>query len=299
MFRKSMLLAVLLVFLSGCVYPGTNTAPTPFPAGYIPTVIYLTAQSINATVSAGVTPTVMPTETTTSIPPTAAPTSTPTPAPGSSFAAIQFIKPGPGSRVATPLEIQAMVVAGDSKKVDFSLFGEDGRLLAEIIRPVVGYPGGDYLSQKIPFEIRAAAEVGVIQISTKDKSGHLQSLSSERILLLSSGASQINPAGNAIYERVTLQHLPPNTDVSGGVLSLQGQFTPYNQQPVVVELISDSGQGLSLRVLNFQGLDPQNFSTTLPYKVSGPTQARLFVHQEDNVLKGPVYIYSQEITLNP
>jgi hypothetical protein len=265
----------------------------------MPTVIYLTAQSINSTLSAAITPTVVPTETPTHIPPTPAPTSTRTPAPGFSLAAIQINKPGPGSRVVTPLEVQVSAVAGDSKKIDVSLFGEDGRLLAEVIRPVLGSPYGDYLSLKIPFEIRAAAEVGVIRISTKNKAGVLQSLFSERILLLSSGVSQINPAGNSIYERVTLSHLPPNTDVSGGVLALQGQFTPFNQQPVILELISDAGQGLSLRVLNFPNLDLHAFNTTLPYKVSKPTQARLFIHQEDNVLKGPVYIYSQEITLNP
>ncbi len=265
----------------------------------MPTVIYLTAQSINATVSAGITPTIVPSQTSTSIPPTPAPSETPTAPPGFTLAAIQINKPGPGSKIASPLEVQILAVAGDSKKIDVSLFGEDGRLLADIIRPVEGQPIGDFLSLKVPFEIRAAAEVGVIQVSTKDTLGRLQSLSSVRVLLLSSGASQINPAGNAIYERVTLPDLRPNADVSGGVLSVQGQYIPYNQQQVILELITDAGLLMSSRVLNVQNLDPQNIDTTLPYKVSSPTQARLFIHQEDNVLKGPVYIYSQEITLNP
>lgn len=299
MLRKYLLLASLPVFLTGCVYPGTNLAPTPFPSGYLPTVIYLTAQSINATVSAGITPTIVPSETTTSIPPTPAPSETPTAPPGFTLSAIQINKPGPGSKIASPLEVQILAVAGDSKKIDVSLFGEDGRLLGDIIRPVEGRPTGDFLSLKIPFEIRAAAEVGIIQVSTKDTSGRLQSLSSVRVLLLSSGVSQLTPAGNTIYERVTLQNLRPNADVSGDVMSIQGQFTPYNQQQVVLELITDAGLLMSSRVLNVQNLDPQSIDTTLPYKVSGPTQARLFIHQEDNVLKGPVYIYSQEITLNP
>jgi hypothetical protein len=64
-------------------------------------------------------------------------------------------------------------------------------------------------------------------------------------------------------------------------------------------LVSADGKSLGLRVLNFDTLDPQNFSTTIPYKVSGPTQARLFIRQPDDVLDTPVYIYSQEIILNP
>ena len=299
MLRKSLLIALLPVFLAGCVLAGTSVAPTPFPAGYMPTVIYLTAQSINQTVSAATTPTGEPTETPTSIPPTIAPTDTPTPAPGFFPAAIQINKPGPGSRVSSPLEVQIVAVAGDSNKIDVGLFGEDGRLLAHIIKVVPGHPTGDFLSLKIPFEIRAAAELGVLQVSTKDKLGRQQSLSSVRILLLSSGASQITPAGNAIYERVTLLNLPVKADVSGGELSLQGQFTPYNNQPFVVELDSDAGQLLSQRLLDFPNLNPQSFNTTLPYKVSGPTQARIFVYQEGDIPKGPAYIFSQEITLNP
>jgi hypothetical protein len=300
MLRKTLLIAFLPLFLAGCVLPGTNMAPTPFPAGYMPTVIYLTAQSINATISAGVTPTGEPTETPTAIPPTPVPTDTPTQAPGFSLAAIQINKPGPNSRVISPLEVQMVAVAGDSRKINVGLFGEDGRLLAQTIKMVPGHPTGDFLSLKIPFEIRAAAEVGILQVSTRDKLGRIQSLSSIRILLLSSGASQITPAGNAIYERVTLLNLPlRNAEASGGELSLQGQYTPYNNQPVVVELISDTGQGVGLRVLDFPNLEPQSFSTTIPYKVSGPTEAHLFVHQEDDVLKGPAYVFSRGIMLNP
>ena len=299
MLRKYLLIVSLSILLAGCELPGTTLAPTPFPAGYLPTVIYLTAQSINATISAGITPTEPPTETPTFIPPTPAPTKTPTPAPGFSLAAIQINKPGPSSRIVSPIEVQVVAVAGDSKKVEVDLFGEDGRLLGRTLKVVPGHPTGDLLSLKIPFEIRAAAEVGVIQVSTKDHLGHLQSLDSVRVLLLSSGASQINPAGNAIYERVSLYHLTPKSVVSGGNLAVDGQITPYNHQPVIIELISVAGTSLGVRVLTFPNLDPQQFNTTIPYKISEPTQARIFVHQADDVLVGPVYIYSQPITLNP
>jgi hypothetical protein len=297
--RKYLLILSLSLLLAGCVLPGTDLAPTPFPVGYLPTVIYLTAQSINATVSAGITPTVPPTETPTIIPPTPAPTITPTPAPGFSLAAIQINKPGPSSRIVSPIEVQLVAVAGDSKKIEVDLFGEDGRLLGRTLRAVPGHPTGDLLSLKIPFEIRAAAEIGAIQVSTKDHLGRVQSLDTVRVLLLSSGESQINPAGNAIYERVSLFRLTPKSVVSGGVLTVDGQFTPFNHQPVIVELISVDGTSLGLRVLTFPSLDPQQFNTTIPYKISAATQARIFVHQADDVLNGPVYVFSQPITLNP
>ncbi len=300
--QKYLLIVSLSILLGGCVLPGTNLAPTPFPAGYMPTVIYLTAQSINATISAGITPTEPPTATSTSIPPTPAPTITPTPAPGFSLAAIQINKPGPDSRIVSPMEVQLIAVASDSKKVEVSLFGENGGpALSTYIIPVSGHPTGDYITLKIPFQIRpAAGEFGFLQVSTNDKFGRTQSLSTVRVLLLSSGASQINPAGNAIYERVSLFNLTPKSVVSGGVLVVDGQITPYNHKPVILELYSVDGTSLNNRILfSHPNLGTQEFSTTIPYKISQPTQARIFIHQADDVMNGPAYVFSQAITLNP
>lgn len=303
MLRKILLLASLSGLLAGCALPASDSAPTPYPANYLPTVIYLTAQSINGTRSAqtaaAITPTKTPTETPIPDTPTPLPTATVTPAPNVPLAAIQINAPGPASKVASPMDVRIMAVTGKSNKVELALFGEDGRLLSRSVRVLPSHPFGEYLSMKIPFEIRAAAEVGILQVSTKDEHGRVQSLNTVRVLLISSGISQINPVGNGIYERVTLLHLPALSTVSGGVVNVEGQFLPFNHKQVVLELVSDDGKSLGSRVLNFASLDAQNFSTTLPYKVSAPTQARLFIRQPDDVLDTPVYVYSQEITLNP
>ncbi len=203
------------------------------------------------------------------------------------------------SRVVSPLQVQMMVVAGESKRVEIDLFGEDGSLLGRRVLAVVGSAGGDPLTVKIPFEIRAAGENGFIQVSTDDARGRVQSLTTLQILLLSSGSSQITPAGNTIYERVVLPHLETGADVSGGVVQLDGQVLPYNRQPVVIQLMSTDGKYQWLRVLTTTGTDWQSFSTTVPYRVNAPTPARLYFQQADDVLSTPAYVYSQEILLNP
>jgi hypothetical protein len=303
MFPRSVLIATMCAMLVGCALPDAQPAPTPYPSDYLPTVIHMTAEVIRAATDAAVGPTEAPTQTPTQsatlIPPTLAASPTSTAGPGIPLAAIQIRAPGPMSRVVSPLQIQMLVVAGDSKRVEIDLFGEDGSLLGRTLRVVAASPGGDPLTVKIPFEIRAAGENGFIQISTKDLQGRVQSLSTLQILLLSSGDSQINPAGNTIYERVVLPHLASGADIAGGVLQLEGQVLPYNRQPIIIQLLTNDGKYQWLRVLTTTGTDWQTFDTTLPFKVTAPTPARLYFTQADDVLTTQAYIYSQEILLKP
>ena len=303
MLTRLLLLAVLTGILSGCAFPGSNAGPTAYPTDYLPTVIYLTAESLNGTMSAqtaaALTPEAALTETPSPMPATPTLTPPPTAEPGVPLAALQVTSPGSGSKVASPLEVRVNAVSGESEKVQIDLFGEDGRLLYSRIFLVPSQASGVYVFQKIPFQIRAAAEVGILQISTRDRAGRIQSLNTVRLILLSSGSSQINPAGINIYERVVLYDLPPKSNVSGGVLTLQGRYLPFNRQPLILELVGLDGKVLGLRVLTFSNLDTAGILTTIPYKAGAATEARLVIHQSDDVLTGPVYIYSQELTLNP
>jgi len=151
---------------------------------------------------------------------------------------------------------------------------------------------------KIPFEIRAAAEVGRITISTQDKSGRLQALNSVRVLMLSSGSNEINPPGNP-SEPVGVFSPLSEESVSGGVLNVRGDIWPFNLQPVILELVGPDGKSIGLRILTVEQIDPQLFETTIPYKVTGPTLARLTIYQDDDRIKGLFYVYSQEVLLNP
>lgn len=297
------MIASLAGLMSGCALTSGSPEPTPYPTDYLPTVIYQTAQAINATLAAqtagAATPTETATSTETSVPPTLVPTETPTPAPGVPLGAIRISAPGPMSKVVSPLEINMTVVTGSSNKAQVDLYGEDGRLLARQVLFVRSLGSGEYVFLKLPFQIRAAAEVGILQVSTRDASGILVALNTVHILLLSSGASQINPAGNMIYERVALENLPPQAKVAGGVLTVKGTYLPYNTEPLVLELLGQDGKSLMNRVLSVGSLDSLNINTTLPYKVDNSTSAYLIIRQQDDVLNSPVYLYSQGIDLGP
>ncbi len=321
-FLLSLLSATVIGLFSACDLNFADRAPTPFPAEYFPTVVALTGQAAMATTlaetpksipgapdlasvepsSAPVDPSATFTATETNLPPsitpTETPTETPTPLPSARSAQIQFQAPGPMSKVTSPLHLRMLVVSGGSRLVQIDLQGEDGRLLARTLKRVPRETGGYYVSLKIPFEVRAAAELGRLTVSTKDEEGRLQSLAAEHVLLLSVGEPEITPAVDPA-ERLVLYSPSSNAVATGGILFIEGRYQPLNTQPVVLELLDPEGNTVGLRVLEFDGSDSQEFSTSIPYKISEPTEARLVIRQDDTRLAGLMYWYSQLVSLLP
>ena len=203
------------------------------------------------------------------------------------------------SKVISPITLKMNIITGESKTVQIDLYGEDGRLLSRYLkRGVPTSRDGVLQTIKIPFEIRAAAELGRISVSTQDKFGRVQSLNSVRVLLLSSGNNEITTPGNPSEPVMMVSPLPTGS-VSGGVLNVRGDVWPFNLQHVILELIGPEGKSLGLRVLAVDHIDPQLFETTIPYEVTEPVLARLTIRQDDDRISGLFYVYSQEVLLNP
>lgn len=300
--RNLLLTISLLGLITGCAAPTASPIPTAYPPEYLPTVIALTAESASnsATETAiALTPALPPTNTPRpTLSPTPRPTFTQTTIPGHEPAAIQIFAPGPMSKVVSPITLRMHIIAGSSGKAQIDLYGEDGRLLTRNLKKV--QPGGKGVDQqiKIPFEIRAAAEVGRITVSTLDKAGRIQSLNSVRVLLLSSGNHEITPPGNP-SEPVGVVSPLAEESVSGGVLNVKGDVWPFNLNPLIFELVGPDKKSIGLRIVTVDHLDPQLFDTTIPYRVFVPTLARLTIRQDDDRIDGLFYVYTQEVLLNP
>ncbi len=305
--------AALFGLLAACS-PQTVSAPTPLPLDYLPTAVALTGQAAFATASAlapSATPPPLPTDT--PLPPTPeeandAPTPIPTLAPGfTSYAEIRFVAPGPMSALTSPFVLQAVVAAGESDKIQVELLGEDGRVLYRNLKKLDRNPKGVFQRFEISFEIRAVSELGYIRISSLDDFGRMQALNTMPVLLNSVGAAQVNPPGNFIYERIAMDGFKDKSEFYGGQVALSGRIWPFNDKmPFVVEMIAADGKVLSSRILNMNGDQTQPFETTLPYKVSEQTSARLIFRQdnpsfsvEDAALGRLIYVYSVEVVLNP
>ena len=304
---KILIFAAIFVLLSACSQSAVPVS-TPFPSNHISTVVALTGQAAFATASALAplpTETLLPTET--PLPTTPLPTTTPTFEPGfTDFAQIRFISPGPMSSLVSPINLQVLLVSGESEIMRVELLGENGRILQRGLERVRRDPnGGVYRNFELAFEIRAVSERGYIRISSKDDHGRIQVLNTMPVLLYSVGENQITPIGNMMYERVMYEDLKEGDEIFGGAVNLKGRFWPVNIQPAFLELIQPDGKVISSRVLDFKGTDTESFQTTLPYKITEPTLVRLSIHQDsldlpsDPELKQYIYVHTMELMLYP
>ena len=295
--RLFLLLASLWT-LSGCAAISPSY-PTPIPPEFLPTAIAQTAESLNATAFA-LTPS--PTSTATALPPTRTPiptsTRTPTPIPPAPPARLLIEAPGPMSLLASSVQLRIFLIPGETNMVQVSLFGENGRLLARDLTRVNDVPPpGVNLSIEIPFSIRAA-ELARLEVSTRDKAGRIEGLTAMHVTLLPMGLSQINPP-DPPFERAAIYNPAPEVEVFGGTLSVEGALWPLNDQPVIIELQDEAGRILMTRQLSLVGNTYIPFTTTLPYEVEEPTQARLSIRQTDPRFNMAAYIFSVPVTLNP
>lgn len=298
---NSLLLASLLT-LSGCGLAG-QTYPTLIPADAIPTIVYETAVAANATASANApTPTAPATATFTPLPTdTAIPTITLTSTgiPPAPRARIHVAAPGPMSKIASPLQVKMEVVAGANKLVDIGLYGEDGRLIARELQRIQSEPPtAAYVTTEIPFQIRAA-ELGRLEVITRDLSGRIESLSTTFLLLQPVGESIVNPAPPP-FERAVFFAPEVNAVISGGVLHIEGAFWPLNnEQTVIIDIAEENGRVILTKILSLQGDTFIPFSADIPYQVLTSTPVRISIHQNDARIDGMVYLFSQLIILAP
>jgi hypothetical protein len=327
------LLLFCISILSGC-----RTAGSPFqtavPTEQLPTVIALTIQAGQAlTPRAPVTPTDVPTliapttnasptrspipsQTSTGLPtltktpkstatptrsptPSITPTATDTPRPVIPPSAIQILRPAPLSKITSPLQVRVILAPGYGGIYKIELLGEDGRLLA---RQVLRYPGERVNNSiNLDFEIPGVAETGRLQVLTEDQYGRTIALSSTDIILMSVGSDEYNPPGD-LRERIFIQKPDSEDLILGGSLTVFGKAYPGQDEPLLVELISESGAVVGQRLVAVQaeeGEDYGIFTAEIPYKVSEATPVRLTIFEDIDRIPGYTHISTLEITINP
>ncbi|MFH1524934.1 MAG: hypothetical protein ABIF04_08205 [Chloroflexota bacterium] len=322
MFRRLFWTLILLAFLAACAPTDGAQAPsqTPIPETATPLVLPLPSLAEYSPTPDTILPapeTFSPTPTETGIPTEAIPTEALTPFPKLDFSptlavsdvpqpkvdagAIQFLGPGPLSKIVSPVALYGYAIPGYGNKGYVELFGEDGRLLSsQLLQLNTAYKWA-YFVWNLPFAIETAGELGRLTMSIQDQYGRVTALHSVHLLLLLQGSSLINPSGD-LRERCIIEQPVAGKRNSGGVLDVDGKIRPFNHQLLTVELLTRDGSLIGSQMIAVSPTLNDSyvpFRANLPYAISAGTWALLVVRQPDERIPGTVYLYSQEIYLSP
>jgi hypothetical protein len=279
--------------------PTTQAPPTdtlqPGKPSPIPSI------TLSPTVSKTPTKTLFSLPTWTRIPsstPKISPTPTPPPA------ALRILRPGPFSKITSPLNVEAGAVPGDDGLVLVDLIGEDGRTITRQRLDFSEYIGRSIgIAPKLEFSIPGVAETVRLVLSSEDKFGRKIAVTSEELVLLSIGDNQFYQAG---YQAAPYILKSPVQDeiIKGGTLKVSGLARPVNLSPLIFEIIDEKSQVLASAQLKvaLPGGDQSHtpFSIDIPYKIPIQTRVRLSVRQaSDDRIPGTVALWSVAILLLP
>ena len=217
------------------------------------------------------------------------------------YSTVHIVVPGPGSRLTSPVAVEANAIPGADGAVTIQIVGEDGRVMATNIQ-YFATPKGQRVGfvTSLGFQLAGVAEAARLQVSVRDARGRLQALSSADLLLLASGEDVISPEPDP-HEHFILVSPAPNGVGKKGELRLAGYISPFNGKPVLFELLGNQGEALASA-----SFPPQNesaayqpFTGILRYSIPGPTWALLVVRQPDARIPGDAALTSQLVYLNP
>ncbi len=325
MFRRSSLILGLFVLLTACV--SVTSTPSPIRASMTNTASPSQLPRPDPTISSPTPQLASPTQT--EVSPTfedvteAAPTETPVPLPtldltttldmtptltvtaipqpAADSAAIQFLSPGPLSKLVSPFDIFGFAVPGYLHKSTLDLYGEDGSLLAsQLLQLNTPYKWANYYYQ-MSFKLNSVGELGRLTLSTQDQYGRINAVNSVHLLLFSEGMSILNPPGD-LKERCSIGLPVPGQRISGGVLTVAGKIRPFNSLPLTLELIGRDGNIIGTQAVPISPAPDDSyvpFRVDMQYRTSQSMWALLSVRQNDDRIGGIMYLYSQEIFLYP
>ncbi len=234
--------------------------------------------------------------------PSRTPTITPTPSPPQAWMRIQ--RPGPYSRVVSPISIEALISPGEDGYVHVELTGEDGRLITRQALDLRAFLNRHfYIAPEIPFEIQAAAETARLTVRVEDRFDRPIYVCSVDLVLMQLGKNDILP--QSITQEPFLVRSPrEGAVVKGGVLQVNGLARLINDNPLNIALVDEQNRvvgSVSLEISQPYGdLSHIPFQTYIPYTVSESSSVRMLMFQESTTrIPGVVWLSSLLLTLEP
>ncbi|TFH36239.1 MAG: hypothetical protein E4G99_05425 [Anaerolineales bacterium] len=269
--------------------PDTPGASEPFPSD---------------TPRAGIAPLTEATPAIVIEPPIPLPSATPLPASvGVPLEELALLKPGPGSLVRSPIQVEGFGGPSQNNRVQLRLYGEDGRLMSQGYTFLYSYPGrpGQFFGQ-VPFETPLVAETGWLEVrSFGDRYGLLRHLIKYQINLLSTGSERLYPAIRGA-EKLTIFSPREEARIAGGSLQISGAGWVDAEGPLGVELINAQGQTIATTTvaIDSPGIGQLGtFNVSLSYEIATSQWVRVGVFERLGDIPGVIHYTSVQVWLMP
>lgn len=215
---------------------------------------------------------------------------------------LSFLRPGPLSKLVSPILLEAAAHTGANGDIRVELIGEDGQVILRKIQQVSTQAGQQFfLSTNVEFEISTVSEVARLQISVDDEFHRPVALASVDIILLSIGENDRNPVNDGA-EPFIIRQPKPDQVISGGKVTVEGMARPFTKQPLQLELITEQGAVVGVKqVFLTPSLDGKYvpFSVVIPYSVTQARGVRLVIHQDGEHIPGVIALNSLTLFLKP
>ncbi len=227
---------------------------------------------------------------------------TTTPPPPSPQLVIQ--RPGPYSKVVSPIQLRAVIHPGDDKALYLDLIGEDGRIiLSQNYNFSLATEYWIYTIQEIPFTIDAFSEAARLVLYTLDQHNRKIYQVSVDLILLQVGDDSIN-VPVVENEPYVIRKPWEGATVRGGMMEVEGLARPLNDQPLIIEIIDEQGAIVGageVAVEQPSAVQPYvPFRLQVPYSVSNWTRVRFSARQESATrIPGTIWLTSFLMYVEP
>jgi len=198
---------------------------------------------------------------------------------------IMILKPGDGSLVSSPIEINALLFPGEDSLVRVSLIDKHQTLLARhVVRFSRGIQNTFEFVLEIPFEISKGSSEAVLVIAIWD-SAHRPIAERTVELTLCNSANTVLFENKVVESWLQVDYPTPGEEIQSSSLVVKGTVRPLNDSPIFISLVNQHKSEVGTRQLpvKIPG-EPIDFDIALLFPATTTNQEmRLVIRQAGKI----------------
>ncbi len=215
--------------------------------------------------------------------------------------AIALLEPGEGSEVTSPIGITAQIYPGGDRLVRITLIDQQNNVLSRKLLRINSFEDTPLQFQTdLSFGIPKENSPALLTLAIQDEYHRSQSLRSVTLTLQSAGQAAIQ---SSISENdwLTITQPIPMQVISGGSFLVSGRISPLNNNPVMFELMTESGNIVGTSQLDIPTPGGTfDFEIILSYDfITRERDVRMVIRQRSDTFAADAILDSLPIILMP